>query len=203
MVQPLRKPSERRRWTVDEFLEWSVDREGRWELVDGEPVKMMSGTRNVHDDIVVNVLLEIGPKLRGSGCRPFTADGAVRTLPGQVRRPDLGIDCGKRDPNGLRSAAPRVAIEVLSPGTRRFDLFRKVGECQATPGIDAIVLIDPNAPTVVLRTRDDRGWSSRRYVELDDEIEFGVLELTLPMATIYDGIPPDAGPPLMPDPLGE
>ena len=196
----------RHRWTVDEFLNWALDREGRWELIDGEPVKTMSGTRNVHDDVVVNVLLELGPKLRGTGCRPFTADGAVETLPGQIRRPDLGVDRGPRDPNGLKSDAPRIVIEVLSPGTRRFDLFRKVGEYQATAGIDAIVLIDPNAPTVVTWTREGGGngggWSSSRHEGLEATVDLGVLDLTLPMRAIYDGIARDAGPPLMPEPLG-
>jgi hypothetical protein len=34
---------------------------------------MMAGARNVHDDIVVNLLAE----LRGSSCRPFAGDGAI------------------------------------------------------------------------------------------------------------------------------
>ena len=193
---------DRKPWTVDEFLNWALDRDGRWELVDGEPVKMMSGVRNVHDDVVVNVLGELIPKLRGSGCRPFTADGAVETIPGQIRRPDIGVDCGSRDPNGLKSNTPRIVIEVLSPGTRRFDLFRKVGEYQATEGIDGIVLIDPNAPTVVAWTRRTEGWRTARYERLSEVVDFGILDLTLEMTAIYEGVDFDAGPPLMPEPNG-
>ena len=47
-----------RRWTVEEFFAWQERQPERYELVDGIPVRMMAGGKNVHDDIVVNVLAE-------------------------------------------------------------------------------------------------------------------------------------------------
>src|SRR6202041_1457742 len=107
-----------RRWTVDEFFDWQARQPERYELVDGFPIRMMAGARNVHDDIVVNLLAELRTQLRGSGCRPFTGDGSIETIPGQIRRPDVGVDCGQRDPAGLKAALPRMVAEVLSPTTR-------------------------------------------------------------------------------------
>jgi hypothetical protein len=52
---------------------------------------MTPGARNVHDDITVNLLAELRGQLRGGGCRPFTGDGAIETLPCQIRRPDPGV----------------------------------------------------------------------------------------------------------------
>jgi len=41
--------------TADEFLVWCLDREdGRWELIGGVPVRMMTGATQRHDRIVVN-----------------------------------------------------------------------------------------------------------------------------------------------------
>lgn len=97
-----------RRWTVQEFFAWQERQEARYELVGGVPVRPMAGARNVHDDIVVNLLAEFRTRLRGGPCRPFTGDGSIETLPGQIRRPDLGVDCGARDPNGLTAAEPRL-----------------------------------------------------------------------------------------------
>jgi Uma2 family endonuclease len=94
--------------------------------VDGFPVRMMVGAKNVHDDIVVNVLVQLGNQLRGKGCRPFTGDGSIETKPGQIRRPDIGVDCGRRDPNAMKAASPRVVFEVLSPTTRDFDTIGKL-----------------------------------------------------------------------------
>jgi len=41
-----------------EFFAWQEGRPERFELVDGFPIRMMAGARNVHDDIVVNMLAE-------------------------------------------------------------------------------------------------------------------------------------------------
>ena len=86
MAEPVPKP-----WTIDAFFAWQERQAERYELVGGFPLRMMAGTRNVHDDIVVNVLAEMRRQLRGGPCRPFTADGSVETLPGQIRRPGLGV----------------------------------------------------------------------------------------------------------------
>ena len=72
----------------------------KYELVDGYPVprcpdiEMMTGASRRHDQIVFNILGELGNQLRGSPCRGFTADTAVRTTEGR-RRPDAGVECGE------------------------------------------------------------------------------------------------------------
>ncbi len=144
MAEPALRP-----WTVDAFFAWQERQSERYELVCGQPLKMMAGARNVHDDIVVNCLVSLGTQLRGGPCRPFTGDGSIETFPGQIRRPDLGIDRGRRDPNGLKAAEPRLLVEVLSPGTRDFDTFEKLGEYKAVTSLDHIVFVEPDAPQVV------------------------------------------------------
>jgi len=44
---------------------WQERQPERYELVDGFPIRMMAGAKNVHDDIVVNVLAELRNQLRG------------------------------------------------------------------------------------------------------------------------------------------
>src|SRR5260370_41695970 len=115
-----------RRWTVEEFFAWQERQPERYELVDGFPMRMMAGAKNVHDDIVVNVLAELRNQLRGGGCRPFTSDGSVETKPGQIRRPDVGVDFGRRDPNATKATSPRGVVEVLSPTTQHSDTYGSV-----------------------------------------------------------------------------
>src|SRR5690349_8322185 len=131
----------RRRWTVEEFFAWQEHQTERYELVNGEPVRMMAGARNVHDDIVVNLLAELRNRLRGTGCRPFSGDGSIETLPEQIRRPDAGVDCRRRDPDATKAALPRLVAEVLSPTTRDFDTFGKLDEYKAVETLDYIVFI--------------------------------------------------------------
>ncbi len=97
-----------RRWTVEGFFAWQEGQANRYEFVDGFPVRLMVGAKNVHDDIVVNLVAELRNQLRGSGCRHFTGDGSVETLPGRIRRPDAGVDCGRRDPDAYKAAEPRL-----------------------------------------------------------------------------------------------
>ena len=48
--------------TAEEFFTWHEHQEDRYELVEGVPVKMMTGASNYHD--VKGCSLKIRPKLR-------------------------------------------------------------------------------------------------------------------------------------------
>ncbi|HKM61750.1 MAG TPA: Uma2 family endonuclease [Acidisphaera sp.] len=186
-----------RPWTIAEFFAWQAQQPDRYELVGGFPVRMMAGARNVYDDIVVNLLAELRRQMRDSGCRPFTGDGAVETLPGQIRRPDAGVDCGRRDPNAMQAALPRLVAEVLSPTTRDFDTFEKLPEYRQIDSLDYILVIEPNAAEVVLWERGpDRGW--RQAIDgLDAVVDLPAIGVALQLAELYDGVAFPAGPRLV------
>ncbi len=158
MADPAQRP-----WTNEAFFRWQAGQVDRYELVGGVPVCMIAGARNVHDDIVVNLLAELRRQLRGGPCRPFTGDGAVATLPGHIRRPDAGVDCGRRDPDAMLAALPRLVAEVLSPSSRDFDTFEKLAEYRAVESLDHVMVIEPNAAEIVLWSREpDRGGAAGR-----------------------------------------
>jgi Uma2 family endonuclease len=187
-----------RSWTVKEFFDWQAGQPGRYELVGGQPLRLQAGARNVHDDIVVNLLAELRRQLRGKPCRPFTADGAIETLPGQIRRPDAGVDCGQRDPNAHLAALPRLVAEVLSPTTRDFDTFEKLSEYQLVDSLAHILAIEPNAPVVVLWSRGaERGWARTVLDGLDLSADLPALGISLALAEMYDGVVFPAGPRLV------
>jgi Uma2 family endonuclease len=177
-----------RAWTVDEFFAWAERQPDRYELVNGRPLRMMAGAKNVHDDIVVNILVALGPQLRGSGRRPFTGEGAIETYPGQIRRPDVGVDCGRRNPNGYKAQAPRLVAEVLSPSTRDFDSIRKLDEYKTVAGLDYILIVEPNEPLVSLWSRGEEGWREARVEGLDAMVDLPALGASLDMRAIYDDV---------------
>jgi Uma2 family endonuclease len=184
MSDPAPKP-----WTVDQFFAWQERQTERYELVSGFPVRMMAGARNVHDDIVVNLLAELRGQLRGTGCRPFTGDGSIETLPGQIRRPDAGVDCRLRDPSGLKAALPRMVAEVLSPSTRDFDAFEKVAEYKQVESLDYIMVVEPNAPEVVVWSRNpSRAWTRQVIEGIGLAVDMPAIGVALPLAEIYDGV---------------
>ena len=183
MAQTALKP-----WTLDDFFAWQERQADRHELVDGQPTAM-AGTSNRHDDIVVNLLAELRNQLRGKPCRPFTGDGAVETYPGQIRRPDAGVDYGRRDPGGYVAAEVKLVGEVLSPSTRDFDTFGKIAEYKSVESLDHILIVEPNAAEIVLWSRgEDRAWADRTIAGLSERCEMPSLGIVLRLADLYDGV---------------
>ena len=113
-------------WTLDAFFAWQEKRQGCHELVDGQPLCMIAGAGNAHNDVVIKTVIALGTRIAGTRCRLFNGDGSVETKPGQIRRPDIGVECGPRKSNGYRAENPRLVAEVLSPTTWDFDTFGKV-----------------------------------------------------------------------------
>ncbi len=178
-----------RHMTAEAFLAWDLDQpDARHELVDGAPVAM-TGARRRHDRIVVNALADLRTRLRAGPCVPFTADTAVRIPNGNVRRPDLGVVCGADDDDLTYAAAPRLVVEVLSPATRLLDRAGKLDDYKAVPGLDYILLVDPDAPRATLWSRDSRGgWSDALIAGLKATIDLPALGVAVPMAELYAGL---------------
>ena len=171
--------------TPDAFLEWCLDQEDRWELVNGMPIRMMTGATRRHDRAVVNVIANLHGALRGKPCQPNTADVAARIPQGNVT-----VDCGGPPDAGLASVAPAAFFEVLSPSTRTIDMVRKAEEYRTVPSLRHIVLIEPNVPSVGVWSRPDETtpWTSVEIVGLEGQVELPAIDVVLPMTAIYDGI---------------
>ena len=177
--------------TVEEFLKWNLSQDQRYELVDGHPVPLraMAGTNAEHDTIVVNVIVALGNQLRGSACKPRTADTAVRTNIKNVRRPDVTIECAPLERGTLEARNPIAVFEVLSPTTRKIDRTIKLEEYRRHPTLRTIVHIDPDAIDIVVFTRDaDGNWNDTRFDQPDDIIRVDDTPAALRLSDIYDGV---------------
>ena len=95
-----------KRWTLQEFLDWEERQEHRHEFVDGD-IRMMTGGTKGHAGIARNILFALYGRLRGSPCLPYGSDLRV-TIPtvGNVRYPDVTVDCGHQDPDAQEAAKP-------------------------------------------------------------------------------------------------
>lgn len=153
------------RMEPEEFLDWCQYQEACHELVSGVPVAMAGTQRRHdqivvnarHDQIVVNAMLAIGPGLRGGPCRPFTADTGVRIPSGNIRRPDLGFDCGQFVDTALAADSPTLVIDVLSPSLRTFDLVTALDEYKSIETLRHVLLVDLDLPQVIHWSRPPNG----------------------------------------------
>ena len=118
-----------RSMTPEEFYEWQLDQDERYELVEGVPVPLraMTGASNVHDVILVNCIIELGTRLRGKPCRVASADTALSTSIRASRRPDVTVDSAPPDGRSYEAGRPTVVIEVLSFDTQDRSLHQTRG----------------------------------------------------------------------------
>jgi Uma2 family endonuclease len=175
-----------RRMTVEEFLAVQVD--GRAELEDGL-FYMMAGGSARHAAVSMNVLLALGTRLRGSGCRAMTSDFAVRTGLNTVRMPDASVYCGfpmspVHDRDQLLGD-PMVVFEVLSPSTRSHDLKVKLPEYKSLEGVQAIVYVDPDKEIMRLVARPVGGDWTDDWLPEGADVTLSCLGITLPHSEIF------------------
>ena len=65
----------------------------------------------------------------------------------------------------------------------------KVDEYKGIAALDYMILMSPTEPDVVVWSRDEaRQWQRQRYQSVDDVIAMPLLEASLPLAILYDGI---------------
>ena len=174
--------------TADEFLTWCLDQEGKWELVDGVPIQMMAGASNFHDVVVVNLIGMLRERLRRGPCRAATADTAARMPRGNIRRPDVTVECAPPERNAFESRAPTVFFEVLSPSSHVYDLVKKPEEYKSVPTLRHFVVLDPAAPRATVWSRDGETWTSEEQTGLDAALDLPAIGASLPLAEIYEGL---------------
>ena len=171
--------------TWDEFFQIDFGPDLKAELDNGV-IRMRSGSTRAHACVQANLSCSFGNALRGSGCRPFGSDMAVRTHDYSVRFPDLTIDCaapGDRSDDRTLSN-PRVVIEVLSPSTRTYDLTVKKDEYRGIASVDTIAFIDVEQEMIAVHQRIANGWTETLF---SDGIDLAIpsLGLTIPRDEIF------------------
>lgn len=178
--------------TPEEFFTWQLGQEDLYELVEGNPVKMlkmMTGASFRHDLMVVNVITLLRSQLRDGPCRPTTADIGIRTKIKSLRRADVMVECDPTIDAGHEARAPKLVVEVLSPSTTNIDQFRKLEEYKAHPSLAYILLIDTVVPKAALYARSDTGRDVTDFEGLHGEIALPAIGAALAMADIFEGLP--------------
>ena len=117
--------------TADEFLEMDFGTDKRFELHRGV-IYMMAGGSEPHAWVQGNIFSWLRARLRGTGCRPYGPDMAMRISDIDIRYPDISIYCDQPPRDALTQAKlldnPTVVIEILSLTTAMFDqgTFRRL-----------------------------------------------------------------------------
>jgi len=187
------------RLTEAQFFAWLTLQETRHELVDGQPRARVGATRR-HDRIVTNTIIALGTRLRGGRCVLTSPDTAIRIPNGNIRYPDVSVDCGRFFDRDRAADAPALVVEGLSPSTSAFDQSRKLEEYKSVAALRHVLIVDPDQPGIIAHRRGTAGWDSHFVAGLEAVVEIAALDLALPLAEIYQGLEFRPVPRLVPTP---
>jgi Uma2 family endonuclease len=153
-------------FTYADMLQWGQDY--RAEIIDGalfaaEPPEMY------HQDIVTQLLLQIGNFLKGKPAKVFPGPFGVRLFPKEdlsdttVLEPDITVVCdlSKLDKRGC-NGAPDLIIEILSPSNTQHDLVDKFNK-YLKAGVREYWTVDGDSKTVQVHMLDKLN-AAPRYI---------------------------------------
>jgi Uma2 family endonuclease len=137
-------------FTWEDFI--ALDDEDRRELIDGELVEVEVPRRN-HEQIVALLIIALGTWVAGRQGWVVLASGyKVRISKSRGVMPDVqlfrpGNVLLPEHDVGLAQGRPDLAVEVISPSSRRYDRVVKA-RYYATIGVPEYWIVDPEARTV-------------------------------------------------------
>jgi Uma2 family endonuclease len=159
------------RMTVREFLAWSEDLpdEARYELVAGEPLRLVVPTNIRHAQIQRNASDAMRAAIRATGgsCEVFDAGPGVAVGPDgdECRIPDVVVTCAAAIDEGARLVPePVIVVEVASPSTRLADVNDKVEFYGGIASIRHYLVVEQDRRWVVYHGRGPSGGLERRIL---------------------------------------
>jgi len=188
--------------TPEEYLEFERNAEEKHEYVDGEVLPMerayegpyaMAGARLKHVRIVSKLHGEIYAQLKGKSCDVLTNDMRTAIKPAEnYFYPDLIIVCGKPEVEDKKADVlmnPNIIIEVLSKGTKNYDLGIKQFAYMQNPSIKEMAFVDSNIINVkVSRRQPDNSWKFEVLGDAKDVLQFYTIDIKITLEDIYQGI---------------
>lgn len=162
--------------SYQEFLELSQNSEERYEYIDGE-IYLLASPKTVHQKALTEIFGLFYTWFREKECTPMVApyDITLRRNPENINivQPDLMVICDleeKLNENDYYIGVPSLVVEILSAGTRRKDLIKKLDlymEC----GIQEYWIVNPLNQEVTVYLFKERDISDSTTYRKSETVE--------------------------------
>lgn len=170
------------RYTFADILQW--DDNIRYELYYGVPVALASPS-DIHQEISGEIHYQLKDYLRGRTWKVYSAPFDVRLFEESgdapqdvdlVLQPDIMVICdvNKIDRRGVHGA-PDLVVEVVSPGTARYDKLIKFNLYRRA-GVREYWIVDPACRTVCVYILEDGRYRAGTVYPADSSVPVSVLE---------------------------
>jgi len=178
----MQKPKLRRKkYDLKEFLEFVKDKEGRYELIDGE-IYMMASPSMDHQDIAGFIYRKLGNYLEGKKCRAFIApfdvflfEKSKKSNCKNVFQPDVFVVCNKNkmSQHGI-NGAPDFVVEVVSPSNADNDYIDKL-HAYMKYGVKEYWIVNPITKKIFVYTKEEKEVNSDKHT-FGDKIKVGIFK---------------------------
>lgn len=180
-------------YSLEDYFELEKSTNEKFEFWDRN-VWSMSGASFAHNQIVMNLSLEVGSKAREKGCYAFPSDLRIK-VPAYppYRYPDLTALCGKAEIEKIGGidvlVNPQLIVEVLSDSTEAFDRGDKFSYYKSIESFSEYLLIAQHRPHVSQFIKHGDGfWMQLEFNDLSDVIKLKSVPCELSLKAIYRDI---------------
>jgi len=178
--------------TLEEYLEFDYNAEGRYEYFDGEVVEMSGGSPE-HSLLGSRVGFLLNRELIPKCCLVFQSDVRIKVptmLP--YRFGDVSALCGKPIYEDLGKSRllvnPILIVEVLSPSTENYDREEKFKAYKSIESLREYILVSQVKKFVTLYVKhNEKFWFQSEYVG-GETLKLESLDYELSVNEIYQGI---------------
>jgi Uma2 family endonuclease len=184
--------TEKKIYTVEEYLELELTSETRSEYRSGEIIQMTGGTPN-HNDISGNLYILLKSTLKTQDYQVFHVDQRLwipevnlYTYPDVMVTPKpLELQTGRKD----TVVNPYFIAEVLSKSTQNYDRSEKFAAYRTLPHFKEYLLIDQYRVYVehYVKTAVNQ-WLLTEYHDENMSLSFNSFEFQIQIADLYENI---------------
>jgi Uma2 family endonuclease len=178
--------------TPEQYLEYDRNSERPNEYIFGE-ILPMEATTESHCLIVANMIFRLSSKFYGTPCLVYAT--GLRVSLNQKKGyvyPDITVVCGQREYLDARKDTmtnPKIAVEVLSPSTSKYDLGPKARLYWKVPSLSDLIFIAQDQVEIEYWHRSsDEDWRRTVIESLSDILKIESSNIEIPLSEIYAGV---------------
>ncbi|MEJ0102237.1 MAG: Uma2 family endonuclease [Bacteroidota bacterium] len=169
---------DKRRYSIEEYLEMEKDADQKHEYYQGE-IFAMSGAKVPHNIITANLLISLGIKLKGNRCKPFSSDQRIHITQNTLfTYPDISIICGEiktLNNDKWNVLNPSVIIEVLSSSTKNYNRGEKFRLYRDIPTLKEYILVDSESVGIEIYRINERDLKKMEDILLVKAVQQSIL----------------------------
>jgi len=181
-------------YSVDEYLDMEEISAGKSEYFDGEIIPM-AGAKFAHNLIATNVTTALSNALDEKDQHFMVLNSDTKIHIPRLRSfvyPDAVVVCEAPEFYEGREDIilnPLLVVEILSPGTEKYDRRSKFGHYKTLPSFQEYVLVAQHLPFVTASYKiAERTWQDTDAEGVEETIYLRSLDVKLSLKRLYKGI---------------